>query len=89
MVFGSYAPYPHENVYDNIACGARMRKSPQQEIDARARRSRRLESSICWTGGPGSWDSPGETDEHGDPKKRLFAELFDQASGVNLKAQNI
>jgi hypothetical protein len=60
MVFGSYAPYPHENVYDNIACGARMRKSPQQEIDARARRRSRLESGICWTGGPSSGIRPGK-----------------------------
>jgi hypothetical protein len=87
MVFGSYAPYPHENVYDNIACGARMRKYPQREIDARARRRSRLESSICWTGGPSSWDSPRGHRRAWRPK-RLFAELFDQASGVNLKAQN-
>ncbi|PZR51063.1 ABC transporter ATP-binding protein [Paraburkholderia fungorum] len=39
MVFQSYALYPHKNVYDNIAFGLRMRKYPQQEIDARVRRA--------------------------------------------------
>jgi multiple sugar transport system ATP-binding protein len=35
MVFQSYALYPHMNVYDNMAFGLRLRKTPKQEIDRR------------------------------------------------------
>ena len=41
MVFQSYALYPHLNVYDNIAFGLRLRKTPKDEIDRRGARSRR------------------------------------------------
>jgi multiple sugar transport system ATP-binding protein len=37
MVFQSYALYPHLSVYDNIAFGLRLRKTPKQEIDKRVR----------------------------------------------------
>lgn len=33
MVFQSYALYPHMTIYDNIAFGLKMRKTPQDEID--------------------------------------------------------
>ena len=33
MVFQSYALYPHMTIYDNIAFGLRMRKTPKDEID--------------------------------------------------------
>ena len=37
MVFQSYALYPHMTVYDNIAFGLRLRKTPKQIIDERVR----------------------------------------------------
>jgi len=37
MVFQSYALYPHLSVYDNIAFGLRLRKTPKEEIDRRVR----------------------------------------------------
>ena len=33
MVFQSYALYPHMTIYDNIAFGLKMRKTPKPEID--------------------------------------------------------
>ncbi len=35
MVFQSYALYPHMTVYDNMAFGLRLRKTPKHEIDRR------------------------------------------------------
>jgi multiple sugar transport system ATP-binding protein len=35
MVFQSYALYPHMSVYDNMAFGLRLRKTPKAEIDRR------------------------------------------------------
>ena len=35
MVFQNYALYPHMNVYDNIAFGLKLRKTPKEEIDKR------------------------------------------------------
>jgi multiple sugar transport system ATP-binding protein len=37
MVFQSYALYPHMTVYDNIAFGLRLRKTPKQVIDERVK----------------------------------------------------
>jgi multiple sugar transport system ATP-binding protein len=37
MVFQSYALYPHMSVYDNMAFGLRLRKTPKQEIDQRVK----------------------------------------------------
>jgi len=37
MVFQNYALYPHMTVYDNIAFGLRMRKTPRKEIDRKVR----------------------------------------------------
>ncbi len=37
MVFQSYALYPHMSVYDNMAFGLKLRKTPKQEIDRRVR----------------------------------------------------
>ena len=37
MVFQSYALYPHMSVYDNMAFGLKLRKTPKQEIDKRVR----------------------------------------------------
>ena len=37
MVFQSYALYPHLTVYDNIAFGLKLRKTPKDEIDKRVR----------------------------------------------------
>jgi multiple sugar transport system ATP-binding protein len=37
MVFQNYALYPHMSVYDNMAFGLKMRKTPKAEIDARVR----------------------------------------------------
>lgn len=35
MVFQNYALYPHMSVYDNMAFGLKMRKTPQSEIQAK------------------------------------------------------
>lgn len=35
MVFQSYALYPHMTVYDNMAFGLKLRKTPKSEIDKR------------------------------------------------------
>jgi multiple sugar transport system ATP-binding protein len=37
MVFQSYALYPHMTVYDNMAFGLKLRKTPKAEIDRRVR----------------------------------------------------
>ena len=37
MVFQSYALYPHLTVFENIAFGLRLRKTPKDEIDKRVR----------------------------------------------------
>ncbi len=39
MVFQSYALYPHMSVYDNMAFGLKLRKTPKAEIDRRVRES--------------------------------------------------
>ena len=35
MVFQSYALFPHYNVYDNVAYGLKLRKTPKAEMDKR------------------------------------------------------
>jgi multiple sugar transport system ATP-binding protein len=42
MVFQSYALYPHLTVYDNIAFGLRLRKTPKAEIDKRVKDAARI-----------------------------------------------
>ncbi len=42
MVFQSYALYPHLSVYDNIAFGLKLRKTPKEEIDQRVREAARV-----------------------------------------------
>jgi len=37
MVFQSYALYPHMTVYDNMAFGLKLRKTPKPEIDRRVK----------------------------------------------------
>jgi multiple sugar transport system ATP-binding protein len=37
MVFQSYALYPHMSVYDNMAFGLKLRKTPKAEIDQRVK----------------------------------------------------
>ena len=37
MVFQSYALYPHMSVYDNMAFGLKLRKTPSDEIDRRVK----------------------------------------------------
>ena len=39
MVFQSYALYPHMSVYDNMAFGLRLRKTPKAEIDNRVKQA--------------------------------------------------
>ncbi len=41
-VFQRYALFPHLDVYDNIAFGLKLRKTPQDEIDKRVRRVLKL-----------------------------------------------
>ena len=42
MVFQNYALYPHFNVYDNMAFGLRLRKTPKLEIDERVREAAKI-----------------------------------------------
>ncbi len=42
MVFQSYALYPHLSVYDNIAFGLKLRKTPKSEIDERVKEAARV-----------------------------------------------
>ncbi|MEO1746468.1 MAG: sn-glycerol-3-phosphate ABC transporter ATP-binding protein UgpC [Pseudomonadota bacterium] len=42
MVFQSYALYPHMTVYDNMAFGMRLAKTPKDEIDARVKDAARI-----------------------------------------------
>lgn len=37
MVFQNYALYPHMSVYENMAFGLKLRKTPKEEIDRRVR----------------------------------------------------
>src|SRR6266487_3496053 len=37
MVFQSYALYPHMTVYDNLAFGLKLRRTPKSEIDRRVK----------------------------------------------------
>lgn len=41
MVFQSYALYPHMTVYENMAFGLRLRKTPKHEIDRRVNEAAR------------------------------------------------
>ena len=42
MVFQSYALYPHMSVYDNMAFGLQLRKTPKDEIDRRVKDAARI-----------------------------------------------
>ncbi|MEG0012909.1 MAG: sn-glycerol-3-phosphate ABC transporter ATP-binding protein UgpC [Cellulosilyticaceae bacterium] len=42
MVFQNYALYPHMSVYDNMAFGLKLRKTPKDEIDRRVREAARI-----------------------------------------------
>ena len=42
MVFQNYALYPHMNVYENMAFGLKLRKTPRDEIDRRVRDAARI-----------------------------------------------
>ncbi|HZG35530.1 MAG TPA: sn-glycerol-3-phosphate ABC transporter ATP-binding protein UgpC [Gaiellaceae bacterium] len=42
MVFQSYALYPHLSVYDNIAFGLKLKKTPKDEVHARVQRAAQL-----------------------------------------------
>ena len=42
MVFQSYALYPHMTVYDNMAFGLRLRKTPKAEIEAKVQNAAQI-----------------------------------------------
>ncbi|WP_341875671.1 sn-glycerol-3-phosphate ABC transporter ATP-binding protein UgpC [Defluviitalea saccharophila] len=42
MVFQNYALYPHMSVYDNMAFGLKLRKTPKEEIDKRVREAAKI-----------------------------------------------
>jgi multiple sugar transport system ATP-binding protein len=42
MVFQNYALYPHMSVYDNMAFGLKLRKTPKEEIDRRVREAAKI-----------------------------------------------
>ena len=39
MVFQNYALYPHMSIYDNMAFGLKIRKTPKKEIDVRVKKA--------------------------------------------------
>ena len=39
MVFQNYALYPHMNIYNNMAFGLKIRKTPKKEIDTRVKKA--------------------------------------------------
>ncbi len=45
MVFQSYALYPHMSVYDNMAFGLKLRKTPKAEIDKRVKEAAKMLSN--------------------------------------------
>jgi multiple sugar transport system ATP-binding protein len=42
MVFQNYALYPHMTVYDNMAFGLKLRKTPKKEIDSKVREAAKI-----------------------------------------------
>ena len=42
MVFQNYALYPHMTVYQNVAFGLKVRKTPKEEIDRRVRQAAKI-----------------------------------------------
>ena len=42
MVFQNYALYPHMSVYDNMAFGLKLRKTPKEEIDKKVRNAAKI-----------------------------------------------
>ncbi|MCD4672179.1 MAG: sn-glycerol-3-phosphate ABC transporter ATP-binding protein UgpC [Anaerolineaceae bacterium] len=42
MVFQSYALYPHMTVYDNMAFGLKLRKTPKEEVNERVKEAARI-----------------------------------------------
>ena len=42
MVFQSYALYPHMSVYENMAFGLKLRKTPKDEIDRRVKEAAKI-----------------------------------------------
>ncbi len=42
MVFQNYALYPHMSVYDNMAFGLKLRKTPKEEIKRRVEEAARI-----------------------------------------------
>jgi multiple sugar transport system ATP-binding protein len=42
MVFQSYALYPHMSVYDNMAFGLKLRKTPKKEIEQRVQEAAQM-----------------------------------------------
>ena len=42
MVFQNYALYPHMTVYDNMAFGLKLRKTPKAEIDSRVKEAAKI-----------------------------------------------
>ena len=42
MVFQDYALYPHMTVYDNMAYGLKIRKTPKEEIDRRVHEASKI-----------------------------------------------
>lgn len=42
MVFQNYALYPHMSVYDNMAFGLKLRKTPKEEIDRKVHEAARI-----------------------------------------------
>src|SRR3979411_3543770 len=42
MVFQSYALYPHMSVYDNMAFGLKMRRTPKNEIETKVQQASKI-----------------------------------------------
>ncbi len=55
MVFQSYALYPHMTVYDNLAFGLKLRKTPKSEIERRVQEAAGLSGwQTCSSASPSS-----------------------------------
>ena len=53
MVFQDYALYPHKSIYDNMALGLRLRKTPKDEIWRRVMDAAKLmHMTTCSIAGP-------------------------------------
>jgi ABC-type nitrate/sulfonate/bicarbonate transport system ATPase subunit len=84
MVFQSYALYPHMSVYDNMAFGLKLRKTPKQEIDQRVKESAEMlaighlldRKPKALSGGSGTANAPASTTTAPSPRCSVPSKKF-------------